>query len=109
MIRPGLDGLQPPLPVKPRRHRRCLLRPIRKTGPPPRARARPRVNLLDVNLLVALCDADHVHHGPALTWFRRHAFSGWASCPLTENGMLRVMGSPAYPGGPGTPQTCFRP
>ena len=60
--------------------------------------------LLDVNLLLALCDADHVHHALAKPWFRAHALAGWATCPLTENGMLRVMGNPAYPGGPGMPE-----
>ncbi len=62
------------------------------------------MNLLDVNLLVALCDADHVHHGAAAQWFRTHRAEGWATCPLTENGLLRVMGHPGYPGGPGSPE-----
>jgi len=62
------------------------------------------MTLLDVNLLVALCDADHVHHRQAKQWFHTHLGSGWATCPLTENGLLRVMGSPAYPGGPGSPE-----
>lgn len=61
------------------------------------------MTLLDVNLLIALCDADHVHHRPAKQWFRANATSGWATCPLTENGLLRVIGNPAYPGGPGSP------
>jgi toxin-antitoxin system PIN domain toxin len=59
---------------------------------------------LDVNLLVALCDGDHVHHAAATQWLRAHAVAGWATCPLTENGLLRVMGGPAYPGGPGSPE-----
>lgn len=62
------------------------------------------MTLLDVNLLIAICDADHVHHRQARQWFRAHAVSGWATCPLTENGMLRVMGSSSYPGGPGSPE-----
>ena len=62
------------------------------------------MNLLDVNLLVALCDADHDHHLPATQWFRAHRAEGWATCPLTENGLLRVMGHTAYPGGPGSPE-----
>lgn len=60
------------------------------------------MNLLDVNLLVALCDADHVHHGPAARWFRSHRVEGWATCPLTENGLLRVLGHHRYPAGPGS-------
>lgn len=62
------------------------------------------MNLLDVNLLVALCDADHAHHRSATQWFRAHRADGWATCPLTENGLLRVMGHTGYPGGPGSPE-----
>jgi len=61
------------------------------------------VNLLDVNLLIGLCDADHQHHAIAKAWFRAHSAAGWATCPLTENGLLRVMGSPSYPAGLGSP------
>ena len=53
--------------------------------------------LLDVNMLIALHDAQHVHHAAANTWFRQNAAAGWASCPLTQNGCLRVMCQPAYP------------
>ena len=62
------------------------------------------MNLLDVNLLVALCDADHVHHQSASNWFRANRAEGWATCPLTENGLLRVMGHQRYPAGPGSPE-----
>jgi toxin-antitoxin system PIN domain toxin len=61
------------------------------------------MHLLDVNLLIALCDADHVHHERARSWFRQSASAGWATCPLTENALLRIMGHPDYPGGPGSP------
>lgn len=54
--------------------------------------------LLDVNVLVALLDADHASHGAAASWFRAHAKLGWASCPITQNGCLRVMSHPSYPG-----------
>ena len=54
--------------------------------------------LLDVNVLIALLDADHVLHEPAIQWFGSNAAQGWASCPITQNGCLRVMSSPAYPG-----------
>lgn len=49
-----------------------------------------RVSLLDVNVLVALFFADHVHHDIAHDWFADHRREGWATCPLTENGLLRV-------------------
>jgi hypothetical protein len=53
--------------------------------------------LLDVNVLIALLDADHVHHARAVDWLRRNAASGWASCPITQNGCIRIMSHPAYP------------
>ena len=54
--------------------------------------------LLDVNMLIALLDANHSHHERALGWFVEHAQHGWASCPLTQNGCLRIMSQPRYPG-----------
>ena len=54
------------------------------------------VSLLDVNLLVALFDPDHIHHDLAHDWFADHHADGWATCPLTENGFVRVLAHPAY-------------
>lgn len=54
--------------------------------------------LLDVNVLIALLDVDHASHGTALRWFSENADSGWSSCPLTQNGCIRIMSSPGYPG-----------
>lgn len=53
--------------------------------------------LLDVNVLIALFDAMHVHHGTARHWLDQNVASGWASCPITQNGCLRILSSPAYP------------
>ena len=53
--------------------------------------------LLDVNVLIALLDAGHVHHHRASQWLAREIGHGWASCPLTQNGCLRIMAQPAYP------------
>lgn len=53
--------------------------------------------LLDVNVLIALHDEQHVHHGAAADWFDRHASHGWASCPITQNGCARIMSQPGYP------------
>ena len=63
--------------------------------------------LLDVNLLIALCDADHLQHDRARRWFSDSASAGWATCPLTENALLRIMGHPDYPAGPGSPAGVF--
>jgi len=52
--------------------------------------------LLDVNVLVALLDAGHVHHGAASTWLDRNIEQGWASCPLTQNGCLRTLSADSY-------------
>ncbi|MEK0433367.1 MAG: hypothetical protein RLY60_2375 [Pseudomonadota bacterium] len=52
--------------------------------------------LLDVNVLIALHDHDHAHHRLAYEWLDRHIDQGWASCPLTQNGMLRVMSQSSY-------------
>ena len=54
------------------------------------------VHLLDVNVLVALFDADHVHHDAAHDWFADHRAAGWATSPTTQNGFLRVLSNPAY-------------
>jgi toxin-antitoxin system PIN domain toxin len=56
------------------------------------------IGLLDVNTLVALFDPEHVHHRMAHDWFGAHRELGWASCPLTENGLVRVVSNPKYPG-----------
>ena len=53
--------------------------------------------LLDVNVLIALLDAAHIHHQRASQWLEQSLRHGWASCPLTQNGCLRIMAQPAYP------------
>jgi uncharacterized protein len=53
--------------------------------------------LLDVNVLIALHDEQHVHHELAAQWFVANARQGWASCPLTQNGCVRIMSQPNYP------------
>lgn len=59
--------------------------------------------LLDVNVLVALIDPAHVQHDRAHDWFAAKGKKAWATCPLTENGVLRIVGHPRYPSSPGTP------
>ena len=53
--------------------------------------------LLDVNVLIALLDADHAFHQNVWTWFDRNHGAGWASCPITQNGCVRIMSHAAYP------------
>jgi toxin-antitoxin system PIN domain toxin len=66
------------------------------------------VALLDVSVLVALFDPDHVHHEAAHGWFAANRGAGWATCPLTENGVVRVLSNPAYGSTPETPAAIVR-
>ena len=52
--------------------------------------------LLDVNVLIALFDVDHVFHDRAHEWLAANATEGIATCPLTENGVVRVLSHPRY-------------
>lgn len=52
--------------------------------------------LLDINVLIALHDRDHVHHQRAALWLESNIVHGWASCPLTQNGCLRIMSQQGY-------------
>lgn len=54
------------------------------------------VCLLDVNVLVALFDPAHPNHQDAHRWFAANRQRGWATCPLTINGCVRVISGPAY-------------
>lgn len=54
--------------------------------------------LLDVNVLIALLDQGHIHHAAARAWLGANIAHGWASCPITQNGCIRIMSQPAYPG-----------
>lgn len=55
------------------------------------------VALLDVNVLLALLDSDHVDHVRAQEWAEVNLAAGWASCTLTENGFVRIISTPRYP------------
>jgi toxin-antitoxin system PIN domain toxin len=59
--------------------------------------------LLDVNVLIALIDPAHIQHDRAHEWFAKSGKKAWASCPLTENGVLRIVGHSRYPNSLGTP------
>ena len=50
--------------------------------------------LLDVNALVALAWDSHVHHAAVRAWFTANSANGWATCPITESGFVRVSSNP---------------
>ena len=54
------------------------------------------IALLDVNMLIALMDDRHLFHGRAQVWWRAEKRGGWASCPLTQNGFLRIVTQKKY-------------
>jgi len=58
--------------------------------------------LLDVNVLIALIDPSHVGHDSAHRWFKAEGGAKWATCPITENGVIRIVGNPNYPNTPGS-------
>jgi toxin-antitoxin system PIN domain toxin len=53
-------------------------------------------SLLDVNVLIALLDPEHDFHSTAHRWWAEENHPAWASCPLTENGVVRIMSNPNY-------------
>lgn len=59
--------------------------------------------LLDVNVLISLIDPAHVRHDDAHHWFAAKGKKAWATCPITENGVLRIVGNSRYPSTPGNP------
>jgi uncharacterized protein len=59
--------------------------------------------LLDINVLIALIDPGHVQHDRAHEWFALQGSQAWATCPLIENGAMRIVGHHRYPNSPGTP------
>jgi len=52
--------------------------------------------LLDVNVLVALLWPEHKFHEIVQDWFGKHARKGWATCPLTQAGLVRIVSNPAF-------------
>ncbi len=59
--------------------------------------------LLDVNVLIALLDTAHIGHEASHRWFSVAGAASWATCPLTENGLIRIIGNPRYPNSAGSP------
>lgn len=63
--------------------------------------------LLDVNILIALIDRSHVHSAAAHAWFASEGRHAFATCPLTENGLIRIVGGPRYPTALGSASAVF--
>jgi toxin-antitoxin system PIN domain toxin len=55
-----------------------------------------RTALLDVNILTALLWPAHEHHEAAHRWFSGRGRAGWATCPLTQLGFVRIVSNPAF-------------
>jgi len=64
--------------------------------------------LLDINVLIARVDPAHEFHAPVCRWLKQYRNDPLVTCPLTENGFLRIYGHPNYPGGPGSPEAARR-
>ncbi len=52
--------------------------------------------LFDISVLLALLDQDHLRHEHARTWYASERAYGWASCPLSQNGFIRIMSQRSY-------------
>ncbi len=59
--------------------------------------------LLDINVLIALAWPSHVHHSLVRDWFARHHEEGWATCPITQLGFVRISSNPRFVDGAVTP------
>lgn len=55
------------------------------------------VYLLDVNVLIPLIHPTHAVASEARAWFERVRADGWAICPQTENGLIRILSGSKYP------------
>lgn len=65
------------------------------------------VSLLDINVLVALAWPNHEHHELATRWFRRNERTGWATCPVTQSGFVRVSSNQRIIPGAKSPEEAF--
>ncbi|PYE44678.1 hypothetical protein DFI02_102113 [Rhizobium sp. PP-F2F-G20b] len=60
------------------------------------------IYLLDVNVLIALLDAGSPFHSAAHEWISDLGKDGWATCPITENGVIRILSNRTYVRYPGS-------
>jgi toxin-antitoxin system PIN domain toxin len=54
------------------------------------------VALLDVNCLIAMAWPNHVQHATAKKWFKENKGEGWATCPITQAGFVRISSTPSF-------------
>lgn len=54
-------------------------------------------HLLDINAVIALIDPLHIHHERAHRWFASRGDDPWHTCPIVQNGVVRVVSHPKYP------------
>ena len=66
------------------------------------------IGLLDVNALIALLWEEHPFHQRCAEWFVRSARAGWATCPMTEAGFVRVLCNPAFTANPPSVHSAIR-
>ena len=66
------------------------------------------VHLLDVNVLVALMWPAHAYHDRAQEWFAKYSKTGWATCPLTQAGCIRILSNPSFSSDAVTPQQALK-
>lgn len=66
------------------------------------------VALLDVNVLIALLWEEHPFHNGCAEWFAVAAASGWATCPITESGCVRLLSNPAFTANPPSVDSALR-
>ena len=66
------------------------------------------VHLLDVNVLIALMWPAHEGHDRAQEWFTKYSKAGWATCPLTQAGCVRILSNPSFSSDAVTPQEAIK-
>lgn len=62
------------------------------------------ITLPDVNVLIAIAWPEHAFHDVAIAWFDGRADSGWATCPITESGFMRISANAKVVSNPVTPR-----
>ena len=62
------------------------------------------ITLPDVNVLIAIAWPEHALHDVAIAWFDARADDGWATCPITESGFMRISANAKVVGNPVTPR-----